>query len=95
MPPVVKSKSAAKDGGPKSKPAAKSASSTPGTATPAEPADAPPSIGGFSKPDKAAYDLEQDTLRKEIDAKQARLVCFLLLITAAFRCSRAPPNLSS
>ena len=32
------------------------------------------SSGGFGKPDKAAYDVEQERLKKEIVAVQAKLV---------------------
>lgn len=31
--------------------------------------------GTLTKPDKAAYDAEQDRLRKEIEVQQAKLVC--------------------
>lgn len=67
MPP--KSKPAAKGADPKPKPA----SSANGTSTPTAEGTAPATTGGFGKPDKAAYDAEQESLKKEIDTIQARL----------------------
>jgi hypothetical protein len=55
---------------------AKSEKATPsasGTSTPI-PDAAASSSGGLGKPDKAAYDAEQDQLRKKIDEIQAKLV---------------------
>jgi hypothetical protein len=66
-------KTKANGAGAKSK-AEKSAPSTNGTTTPVTEAAAPSSSGGFGKPDKAAYDAEQDQLRKDIDALQAKVV---------------------
>jgi hypothetical protein len=53
----------------------KSVPSTSGTATPITDA---PSSGALTKPDKAAYDAEQDSLRKQIDAIQTKLVRYPL-----------------
>lgn len=57
-------------------------SSTNGTSTPTSVAgldtSEPTSPGGLAKPDKAAYDAEQEKIKSEIDALQVKLVsaCF-------------------
>lgn len=88
MPPAAKSKGAAaapNGGAPKAK-AQKSAPSTNGTTTPVPEAakdtakDA--QAAGAGKPDKAAYDAEQEQLKKSIGALQTKLV-------RGHRCSRA------
>jgi hypothetical protein len=70
--PAPKSKT--NGAGAKAKPE-KSAPSTNGTTTPV-PEAAPSSSGGFGKPDKAAYDSEQEDIKKQIDAIQTKLVRF-------------------
>jgi hypothetical protein len=65
-------KSKANGAGAKAKPE-KATPSASGTSTPV-PDGVPTSGGSFSKPDKAAYDAEQDQLRKKIDEIQTKLV---------------------
>ena len=89
---------------PKSKPAAangapKKPQSTPpsGTTSPA-PTDVQeftPATYGTGKPDKAVYDAEQNKIKAEIDAVQAKLVRPLGLSSAAlgsFMSSPSPPS---
>jgi hypothetical protein len=72
MPPAAPKSKAANGPAAKGKPV-KSAASTNGTSTPVSdwPEAAPVSS---SKPDKAAYDAEQNSLKAEIDALQSKLV---------------------
>lgn len=61
---------------PKSK-APKSGTSGTSTPTTAEPQDATPAAftGSGGRPDKAVYDAEQEKLKKDIDALNAKMVC--------------------
>lgn len=82
MPPKAKA-AVTSNGAPKSK-AGKSSTTSTGTSTPVPPpmteehqdatAVAPT---GQGRPDKAIYDTEQENIKKEIDAVQAKLVCHL------------------
>ena len=74
MPPAAKSKGAAANGAaPKAK-AQKPESSTNGTTTPVHESVKDNAGSTSGKPDKAAYDAEQDQLKKSIDALQVKLV---------------------
>ena len=70
-----KTKSAATNGAPKkAKSPAPSSTDSPATA-PAEIQEFTPVTYGPGKPDKALYDAEQNKIKAEIDALQAKLVC--------------------
>lgn len=72
--PAPKAKSAAPSGAaPKAK-VEKSTASTNGTTTPVTDVSGAAPASGLGKPDKAAHDAEQDSIKKEIDAAQAKLV---------------------
>jgi hypothetical protein len=70
MPP----KSKANGAGAKATKPEKATPSASGTSTPIPDGGAAASGGSFGKPDKAAYDTEQDQLRKKIDEIQTKLV---------------------
>ena len=65
------------------------AASSSGTATPvsAEKDTSDVSIATLAggKPDKKAYDAQQDAIKKEIDALQVKLVCFKSLLLPAYK----------
>ena len=84
MPPKEKSKAS---GSTEKRPAPKPAAAKPATEEVAATRE-----GRISKPDQIAYQLEQDTLKKEIDEATAKLVCPRLFICQRKACSRyAPP----
>ena len=84
MPPKEKSKAS---GSTEKKSAPKPAAAKPAT----EEVAAATREGRLSKPDQAAYQVEQDTLKKEIDEVTAKLVCPPLFICQRKACSRQTP----
>lgn len=82
MPPKAKAAAASNGatGAPKSK-GSKSGTTSAGTSTPVPPEERQESTAsastGLGKPEKSAYDAEQEKIRKDIDAVQAKLVCHL------------------
>jgi hypothetical protein len=77
--PAPKSKSSASNGAAK----IHSAKVTPDSTVPSSPAPSKtdlsgPTVTGSGKPDKAAYDAEQERIRTEIDSLQTKLVRALL-----------------
>ena len=86
MPPKEKSKAS---GSTEKKAAPKPAAAKPAT----EEVAAATREGRLSKPDQAAYQAEQDTLKKGIDEVTAKLVCPQLFICQRKACSHhTPPN---
>jgi hypothetical protein len=84
MPSSKPKATAASNGAPKTK-GGKSGSSSTGTSTPVPPptTDEPQeatsaSSAGSGRPDKVAYDVEQELIKKDIDAVQVKLVCLLI-----------------
>jgi hypothetical protein len=85
MPPKAKAAVTANGaaGAPKSK-AGKSSTTSTGTSTPVPPPTTEEhqdatviAATGQGRPDKATYDAEQENIKKDIDAVQAKLVCHL------------------
>lgn len=74
------------------KKAAKPPASSNGTATPVSTTNATaavsfePVVYGTGRPDKSLYDAEQNKIRAEIDAAQAKLVCCLSHYTTPTFC---------
>ena len=71
--PAPKAKTGAANGSAKEKTFAPA--STNGTSTPVPQDTSADAKTPASKPDKAAYDAEQENIKKEIDALQTKLVC--------------------
>lgn len=90
MPPKVKSTQSNSSAKGKQ---AKSSPSASGTTTPVVPHDETDvkgsSTGRVSRPDKAAYDAEQNSIKKEIEALEAQMVRSTMLDHSTYD-SRAP-----
>lgn len=54
---------------------------TPPPAVPAKLPEDPAVASGSKKPDQAAYNAEQETIKKEIDALNVKLVCFFATVS--------------
>lgn len=81
-----------------SKPApAPKAAATSTKATEADASESAAQAGGSSKPDQAAYNKEQDTLKTQIDAAQVKLVgfCFNFRLHTFLRGSFIPAFVST